>query len=144
MKVSEWIRHHRGAVITVSPELSLQELLERLLHEPCLRDLYVVEDGDKLIGHVSHKRIAHLILAPHRPVHTRREIMERVAGGSARELMQTEFPSAHPDEDLDSVLHRQLEHDVEDMPVVGDDGTLLGAVNLSAVLRAVHEGRLNH
>jgi len=144
MKVSEWIRNHRRSVIIALPDLSMEEVLDRFLAEPCLRDLYVVDDDHRLIGHISHKRIAELVLAQHRPVHTRRQIMERVACGSARELMQTDFPSAHPDEDLDDVLHRQLEQYVEDMPVIAADGSLLGAVNLSAVLRASRLGELNN
>ena len=68
--------------------------------------------------------------------------VERVAGGTARELMQADFPSSRPDEELDMVLHRQLEHDIEDMPVLAADGTLLGAVNLSEVLRAVRRGEI--
>lgn len=144
MRVSEWTARHRSTVITVPAESSLQELLDRLLREPCLRDLYVVDDANRLIGHVTHTRIAHLILGRHRPVHTRRQLMDQVACGSARELMHTDFPSAHPGEDLDSVLHRQLENDVEDMPVVADDGSLVGAVKLAEVLRAAHEGTLNN
>lgn len=137
MNVAEWIEAHPGSAITVPPDLGLDELLDRLLREPCLRDLYVVDGNGRVLGHISHQRLAHLVLARHRSVHTRRQIMERVAGGSARELMRSDFPSSRPDEELDSVLHRQLEHDVEDMPVLAPDGTLLGAVNLSEVLRAV-------
>jgi CBS domain-containing protein len=143
MKVSEWIRTHPGNAVTVSPDLTLDELLDRLLREPCLRDLYVLEEGVRLAGHISHKRIALLVLTLHRPSRTRRQIMEHVAGGSARELMDTHFPTARVDEELDEVLHRQLEHDIEDMPVVAEDGALLGAVNLSGVLQAASRGELD-
>ena len=61
--------------------------------------------------------------------------MMRIAGGSARELMDTEFTFARPEEELDNVLHWQLEHDVEDMPVINGDGKLLGVINLRVVLR---------
>jgi CBS domain-containing protein len=65
--------------------------------------------------------------------------MEKVAGGPALELMNSHFPTASPDEELDNVLHRQLEHDIEDMVVVDSDGVLLGAVSLTAVLKALRD-----
>ncbi len=143
MRVSEWIQQHPGRVTTASPDASLEELLDQFLAQPRAAELYVVDDGQRVIGHISRRRIAHLILAQHRPVHTRRQIMDRVACGSAREIMRAGFPSARPEEDLDDVLHRQLEHDVADMPVLAEDGSVLGVVNLSEILRAARRGELD-
>lgn len=135
MKVAEWINNHPDHVITVAPDCSLEEAMHQMLAEPCLRDIYVVSEDGRLIGHLSHKKLAQTLLAEHRPVHTRRQIIERVAGGTARELMDSEFVHARPDEELDDVLHSQLEHDIEDLPVIDEEGVLLGVVNMSTVLK---------
>lgn len=136
MKVSDWIRLHPQKAVTAPPEWTLGQIVERVLAEPGVRDIYVVGDDGRVLGHISHRRLARLFLAEHRPVHTLRQIFERVAGGVADELMDTHFVSAHPDEELDNILHRQLEHDVEDMPVLDADGVVLGVVRLREVLRA--------
>lgn len=136
MKVSEWLASHDNAIVTVHSDSPLATVAERLLAKTCLRDLYVVGDDGRLVGHISHRRLAEYVLAAHRPAHTRRQLMERVAGGMAGDFMNATFPSASPEEELDDVLHRQLEHDVEDMPVVDARGVLLGAVNLTDVLEA--------
>lgn len=138
MTVGEWIAQHPGLAVTVPDDWSLQQIVNRMLEEPYLRDLYVISENRRVVGHLSHKKLAELVLAEHRPVHTRRQFMHRVAGGTARELMDAHFVSAHPDEELDNVLHRQLEHDMEDMPVIDDQGQLVGAVNLRTVLRDFH------
>lgn len=52
--------------------------------------------------------------------------------------MDSLYCSAEPEEELDEVLHRQLEYGVEDMPVIDDDGTLAGAVNLTTVLNELY------
>jgi CBS domain-containing protein len=135
MKISEWISHHPGRAITVPPDCSLHDTMHRMLAEECMRDIYVVSGGGKLIGHLSLRKLANLILAEHQPMHTRRQLMIRIAGGSAQELMDTEFTFARPDEELDNVLHWQLEHGIEDMPVINKDGILEGVINLSVVLR---------
>ncbi len=68
--------------------------------------------------------------------------MERVFGGSAREIMERDFLTAHPDEALNNVLHRMLEYGVDDMPVVDDTNTILGTINLTDVMRASLEDAL--
>jgi CBS domain-containing protein len=135
MKVSEWLKSHDSAIVTVSSGSPIDEVIARLLNQPCLRDVYVTADDGRLLGHISHKRLAEHLLAEHRPTHTRRQLMERVAGGAARDFMNSAFAVAAPGEELDDVLNRQLEMDIEDMPVVGEDGRTVGAVNLTAVLR---------
>ena len=135
MKISEWINLHPSRAITVPPDCCLNDIMNRMLAEECMRDVYVVSDDGHLIGHLSRKKLANVILAEHQPVHTRRQLMMRIAGGSAQELMDTEFTFARPDEELDNILHWQLEHDVEDMPVINEDEILVGVINLSIVLR---------
>ena len=61
--------------------------------------------------------------------------MERVAGGTAKDFMNPSFAAAAPREELEDVLNRQLEMEIEDMPVLDRNGTVLGAINLTSVLR---------
>lgn len=136
MKVSEWLARHEGAIVTVRWGSSLETVLEHLLAESCLRDVYVVGEDGRLVGHISRKRLAEHVLAEHRPAHTRRQLMERVAGGTASDFMNTSFAFASAKEALDEVLHRQLEQEIEDLPVLDATGRLLGAVNLTRVLSA--------
>lgn len=134
MKVAEWIINSPGKFPTVRPQCSLDEVADRLLEEANLRDLYVTTTDGHVLGHLGYNRIAHLLLAEHRRTHTRREIVERVAAGTAKQLMNTHFACAHLDEDLENVLHRQLGTNVEDMAIVDDNGILVGTVNLRSVL----------
>ncbi len=140
MKVAEWLRLHPQDTATLGPDWPLERILDRLLATPGLRDLYVADAQGRLLGHISHRRLAQMVLIEHRPVHTRRQILERVARGSARELMETHFASASPEEELDDVLDHLLEHGVENMPVVDAAGRSLGVINLTEVLAALHPG----
>jgi len=139
MKIAEWLQRHPAEVVTVSADASLEQVLAVLLSKPGLRDIYVLADDGQVTGHLSHNKLARLVLAEHRPVHTRRQIIERIACGSAREIMSTHFSTAHPEEELDNVLHRQLEHDVEDMPVIDSEGRLLGTINLTELLHEAYK-----
>ena len=135
MKVSEWLDKHADNIVTVPPTAALTDVMCRLLDEPCLRDIYVAADDGRLLGHISHRRLAEHVLAEARPTHTRRQLMERVAGGTAADFMNSVLATASPGESLDEVLARQLEMELEDMPVVDDEGQVLGAINLTHVLQ---------
>lgn len=142
MKVLEWIEAHPDLPATVNAGADFETAVERLFAEPGLRDIYVVDERNRVLGHLSHRRIAHLLLVDHRAVHTRRQLMERVGGrGSVDELMENQFPYCRPGEDLDDVLHRQLCNQTEALPVLGEGNVLLGAVVLTEVMRHFHRGQ---
>ncbi len=139
MKISEWIDRFPGHIVTIHPESSLEQAVDQLLSESCVQDIYVVSNEDMVLGHLSHKRLASLLLAEHRPIHTRRQIMERVVIGSAEELMEGEFVFARPDEELDDVLCRFVDHDLQDMVVLDEHGVMVGGINLNTVLREIRK-----
>ena len=123
--------------MTIHPKSSLEKTLDQMLSGVCVQDVYVVSDDGMILGHLSHKRLAGLLLVEHRPIHTRRQLMERVVVGVAEEIMSGEFVFARPDEELDDVLHRFVEHDLQDMPVLDTQGFLVGGINLNTVLREI-------
>lgn len=139
MKVHEWIDRHPGMPATVPSGAGLAEAVERLLAEPGQRDIHVVDPRGRVLGHLSHKRLAQLLLFEHRDTHTRRQLMERIGTtASVDELMEGQFPYCRPDEDLDDVLHRQISNQTEALPVLGEDDMLLGAIVLTEVMREAH------
>ena len=141
MKAAHWIKQHSKSPTTVQPEATFDAILDLILTTPCLRDIYVRSDDGILIGHISHHRLSQLLLAEYRPVHTRRQLVERVIAETAKEIMETHFETAHVDEELDEVLHRQLNSGVEDMPVLDDSGLPIGVINLTQILKIT---RKNH
>jgi CBS domain-containing protein len=142
MRVTEWISRHPGLPATVQTGADFEAAAERLLAEPGLRDIYVVDQSNRVLGHLSHRRIAHLLLFEHRSVHTRRQLMEQVGRrGRVDELMESQFPYCRPGEDLDDVLHRQISNQTEALPVLGESNVLLGAVVLTEVMRQAHRGQ---
>ncbi|WP_455199048.1 CBS domain-containing protein [Kaarinaea lacus] len=135
MNVNQWITNHPRSAVTVPLNTSVEEAIDLMLAEPCARDVFVLDEIGKVVGHLSHIRLAKIILREHRPVHTRRQLMERVFGGMVGELMDPEVPVARLHEPMDEVFNRQLSKQLEDMPVIDDRNHLIGAINLSNVLR---------
>jgi len=143
MKVSEWICHFPGHIVTVQPESTIEQMVDRMLSVAGVQDIYVVSSENLVLGHLSHKKLASLLLVERLSIHTRRQIMERVVEGSAKELMEIEFVFARPDEELDDVLYRFVEHDVQDIPVLDVQGLLVGSIHLNTVLGEIRKGAIN-
>jgi len=137
MLVSEWLKLHPIHAGVVREDWGLDLLMQALLSNSRLHDLYVLGAEDKVIGHLSYKKLAKLALADHCDAHTRSELLERIAPGLASELMDVHFASARGDEQLSQILYRQLDHWVEDLPVLDEQGKLQGVINLSDILFAV-------
>lgn len=137
MTASDWLEQHPKQAGVVKEDWNLNQIMEKLLGNSRLNDLYVINSENKVIGHLNYKKLAKLVLAEHCIGHTRSEILERVVPGSAAELMEVHFARANPDEKIDEILYRQLDHWVEDLPVINQQGELLGVINLSDVLLEV-------
>ena len=142
MKVSEWARQHPRQPATVDPDSTLEQLTASFLSHDALRDIYIVSLQGRIVGHIRHLRLAQILLSEHLPVQSHRQILERIHRGCAGELMETEFVFAHPDEELDNVLHRMLEYETEDIPILDNAHRIVGNINLTDVLKAVHSGEL--
>ncbi len=142
MKVSEWTRRHPEMPVTIPPDLELGAIADTFLAHPQLRDIYIVSSQGTLLGFIRHRRLAQIMLSEQLPTQSGHQLIERVSGGSARELMEADFVCAHPGEELDNVLNQMLEFEVEDMPVLDDRRRIVGNINLTQVLRAVREGAL--
>lgn len=136
MKVSDWLARQPRECAVADVDLSIEALARIFLSHPALRDLYIVSPERLILGRIRHHRLAKLLLSEHLPVQTSHQIMERVFGGTAGEIMERDFVSAHPDEELDNVLHRMLEYMVDDMPVIDDEKHIIGTINLTDIMRA--------
>ncbi|MFP4607281.1 MAG: HPP family protein [Thiohalospira sp.] len=135
MRTRDWLRDHPRDPLLVPHGSPTEEAAARLL-EDGHRDLFVIDDDGAVCGHIGHLRIARLLLAERRPRLSRRHLLERVAGGTAADLMERHFARAGPEEELHDVLHRLLDHDQDELAILDEEHRPLGVIDLTAVLRA--------
>ncbi|MFI9653707.1 CBS domain-containing protein [Guyparkeria sp. GHLCS8-2] len=136
MKIADWLERHAVTGVTVERDTSLEEAARALLAEPECRDVYVTDAEGRVVGHLGFRRLAGVLLSAHRPTHSRRQMLERVTGGSVDEFMDRHFISARIDDHVHQVLHPHMERRVEDIPVLDGDGRLVGIIRLVDLLRA--------
>jgi CBS domain-containing protein len=87
--------------------------------------LVPVVDGDRLVGTVTDRDIAIRVVAE-----------ERDANSTAvREIASTDLVTIDPEQDLDEALRLMAQHQVRRLPVVEEDGRLVGIVAQADVAR---------
>ena len=65
------------------------------------------------------------------------EELKRMVAATVDGLMETEFPTASPDDTLASVATRMHEDDITHMPVIDADGSLVGIISRGDIVRRV-------
>ncbi len=111
--------------VTVSANLSLQELVDNYILPHGLRSIPVVR-GDQLVGLIT---LADIRKAP-------REQWLQAPVGSVMTPLER-LHAVRPQQRLNGVLPLMAAHDVNQLPVVDDAGRLVGMLSRDAVLRYI-------
>jgi CBS-domain-containing membrane protein len=127
--VSNWLANHPETPVIVAANASMAEVAQSLL-ENNSRDAYILDDEQKVIGHLSFGKMTNYLLSEHRPIHTHRQLFSRITDPTAEEVMDPHFAYARIEESLCEVIHRQLERDVDTLIVLAEDNSLLGSIKL--------------
>jgi len=99
------------------------EVLRRFGHEiENLNYVYVVDDADKLTGVI--------------PLH---KLLFCSPGDSVTQILSTDFPQVYAGQDQEEVAHIFEKYDVLALPVVDDDGVLVGRITADDILDVVQE-----
>lgn len=135
MKVSEWVNQYPRQLMIVKPEDTLEKVTELMLSGEGIREVYVQSASGYLCGCINYKKLAAMLMIHHLPIHTPRQMMDRVAGGVAHEVMDSHIVSCQMREYLDDVIFRQIEHEIEDMPVLNELEHVVGVIHQRDVVR---------
>ncbi|MGC9072122.1 MAG: CBS domain-containing protein [Acidilobus sp.] len=120
MKASEVLEYSEP--IYVQPSMTIAEVAKLMINMRI--DSVLVKSGGKVLGVV-----------------TEHDIVKAIAAGLSlnqpvSDIMSTNMIVAKKEEPLSSVVNKMLENNVRHLPVVTDDGKVVGVLNIKDVLRA--------
>lgn len=124
MRIEQVLRRKGSAVATVAPQAPLRELLALLAEQGI--GAAVVCDGPRVAGIVSERDVV-------RALHQRPDLALDVP---VSELMTSEVLTTRPGEAVDRVSLLMTERRVRHVPVLGDDGALVGIVSIGDVVKS--------
>lgn len=130
-KLIEYKEGTAGSLLTteyafLSPDMTLKTALERIKSQALNREtiyyIYVVDEQRKLIGFISL-----------------RDILLEPSGSRVEDVMNKNVISARVDEDKEIVAKRLSDYDFLALPIVDEEGRLVGIVTIDDVMDVVIE-----
>jgi CBS domain-containing protein len=123
MRISDVLRSKGDQVVTVSPEITVRELVA-VLAEHNIGAAVVATDPEHLQGIVSERDIV-------RGLSAGADVLEQ----SVESIMTSDVHSCDPHDPVDSVMHLMTEQRVRHVPVVVE-GKLTGIISIGDVVKS--------
>jgi CBS domain-containing protein len=114
---------------TVEPDAKLTDAARIMRDEDT--GVVPVLEGDRLVGTVTDRDLVIRALAEGKDAQST----------TVREVASTDLVTVDPQQGLDEALRLMAQHQVRRLPVVGDDGRLLGIVSQADVARESDDAR---
>lgn len=124
MQLSALLAAKGSDVITIRPESTVSQLVA-LLAKHGIGAVIVSHDGRTITGIVSERDVVRAMHVGQNQLH------ESVAS-----IMTTHVYCAPADARVDELMHLMTERRVRHIPVVDDDGTLLGIVSIGDIVKS--------
>lgn len=123
MKVSSILSTKIGGIITARPEQTIREAA-RQMYEHNIGAVVVVDGAGHLVGILSERDIV-------RKAVTHNAVFDMAIS----EVMTKDVVTAVPQDDLMSVAHTMTERRFRHMPILDDNGQLIGIISIGDVLK---------
>ena len=138
IKIKDLVDHEPTSPLVVQKNASLVQIVSLICKHNDPRDVYVVNDSNKLLGIIPFRNILRLVCNEYLPRLSRREIFEIIIPSSAEDLMLIIFDSLLPDDNVEELSAKLLTDCINEIPVVDSNGKLVGTIKLSVLLNFIH------
>lgn len=124
MRIREILQTKGSAVITITPDASVRDLVV-LLKEHNLGAVVVSTDGAALDGIVSERDVVRSLATD-----------AAVLSASVGEVMTAGVHTCHPNDSVESLMTTMTEHRIRHLPVVDEDDNLCGIISIGDVVKS--------
>ena len=125
MKIRDLLRTKGPAVITIAPEIPIQEAMRVLVNHRI--GALVVFDG-KLRGIITERDL----------LRWGAEDIQRLANSRVRDLMTVEVITASPEAEIEEVMDIMIESRIRHLPLM-ENGVLCGIISIGDVVNALRQ-----
>lgn len=135
------LSHSRPVVVPATA--TIPELVARMVEDPGTHEVYVNDTDGRFLGVVTAQRLAHVLFSHRLPTRgSPIDLLDLLSSETADHMLVREAISIHEDEPLTRAIDLMFRAGLIEIPVLDDDRTIVGNINLLDILEAWQDGRL--
>lgn len=124
------------AALLVTEETGIKDIVSQFIGNPDLHHLCVIDTAGKLLGLINLKRLFKSIFSHHIAVDNRiSNLLSFHTATISSDLMLTHVITATEDDSLDEVIRRMIANNIREIPVLDQQGRVIGFVTLLIIMR---------
>ncbi len=117
--------------ITVPYDYPIEEVADRLLESPQVREIYVVDKKGRLVGEISPGKIIRFLCSDRRgSPYCSRNLLAGLTCEKVQDIMDERILFAKESDDLDKVIDMMVSRNIKEIPVVDEAGRIIANVGI--------------
>ena len=136
--VHDVVARHKGRQVpSINKDTPIDELAQAIEWHRHSRQLYVVDERNHLLGNITLGRLVMYVFASsHGSSMNPRHVMGLITCTCAGDLMTVGTLSTQMDDRTEDVLERMVDGNVDEMPVIDEDGKVVADLTMVDLLMA--------
>ncbi len=117
--------------IIVPLDFSIEKVAEKLLQNPQVREIYVVDEQNRLVGEISLGKIIRFLCTDRRnSLYCSRNLLASLTCEKVSDIMDEAILYAKESDDLDIIIDMMVNRNIKEIPVVDDSGRIIANVGV--------------
>jgi len=128
----------------VSSDAALREVAKKMIEDLRTREVYVLDEKGHFLGVITLRRLARCIFSSEIPERlSPTSLLELVSAQTAEDLALRKPAYVDEDDVFERLMEVMFRYDINEIPVVNKDKTIVGNINMLEILSAWLDGNLD-
>ncbi len=117
--------------IIVPLDYPIEKVVEKLLKNPQVREIYVVDEQNRLVGEISLGKIIRFLCTDRKnSLYCSRNLLASLTCEKVSDIMDEAIFYAKKSDDLDIIIDGMVSRNIKEIPVVDDSGRIIANVGV--------------
>ena len=128
----------------VPPDAEIATIVRAFVKAPALHHVCVVDTDGRLLGLINRKRLFKSVFSHHVAADSRvSRLLQLHTAETSGDIMITDIMTTREDEEIDAVISRMIEKNIRELPVLDENGRVIGFLSLLMLMQKWLTGRDN-
>lgn len=118
------------------PDAEITAIVRAFVNAPALHHVCVVDADGRLLGLINRKRLFKSVFSHHVAADSRvSRLLQLHTAKTSGDIMITDIVTTSEDEKIDAVISRMIERNIRELPVLDDNGRVIGFLSLLMLMQ---------